>query len=239
MSTVSTRKGANKSVTTEVIVERVTAAINEHRLKPGMKLGEKELGDAFGVSRAMIRQALFQLAKDKLIVLLPNRGAYVAQPSVKEARQIFAVRRMLEKEVASTLAQQISEQQLQQLRAHLQRQAEAVAVNDFHARTKLFSEFHLMLAEMAGNDVLTEMLREIISRTSLIIGHYQTSLPIAYSCEEHGDLLKSLENHDAEAAMAQMVHHLEHLENSLNLREAGSDAVDLKEVFGFKAAKTA
>ena len=85
--------------TTDVIVESLTRAIVEHRLLPGTKLAEQKLADHFGVSRTLVRQALFQLSQNRLIRLEPARGAFVATPSAEEARQVFAVRRMLETEM--------------------------------------------------------------------------------------------------------------------------------------------
>ena len=82
--------------TTQRIVESVTTAIVERRLLPGTKLAEQQIADIFGVSRTVVRQALNQLSRDRLITLEPARGAFVAQPSVEEARQVFEVRRLLE-----------------------------------------------------------------------------------------------------------------------------------------------
>ena len=84
------------STTTGFIVESLTRSIVEHRLQPGAKLVEQTLADQFGVSRTLIRQALFKLSQNRLIRMEPARGAFVAAPSVTEARQVFAVRRMVE-----------------------------------------------------------------------------------------------------------------------------------------------
>ena len=85
--------------TTSLIAARLTRAIVEHRLQPGTKLAEQKLADHFGVSRTLVRQALFQLSQNRLVRLEPARGAFVAAPSADEARQVFAVRRMLEAEM--------------------------------------------------------------------------------------------------------------------------------------------
>ena len=81
---------------TERIVESITTAIVERRLMPGTKLAEQKIADIFKVSRTLVRQALNQLSRDKLVTLEPARGARVAEPSVEEARQVFEVRQMLE-----------------------------------------------------------------------------------------------------------------------------------------------
>src|SRR5690606_21320958 len=70
---------ANAASSTQHIVEAVTRAIVEHRLLPGAKLVEQKLGDQFGVSRTIVRQALFRLSELKLVRLEPARGAFVAE----------------------------------------------------------------------------------------------------------------------------------------------------------------
>ena len=93
---------------TRHIVESLTRAIVEHRLLPGTKLSEQKLADHFGVSRTLVRQALFQSSQNRLIRLEPTRGAFVATPSVQEARQVFTVRRMLELEMARAFVKTVT-----------------------------------------------------------------------------------------------------------------------------------
>ena len=81
---------------TQRIVESITTAIVERRLTPGTKLAEQKIADIFKVSRTLVRQALNQLSRDRLVTLEPARGAFVAMPSVEEARQVFEVRAMIE-----------------------------------------------------------------------------------------------------------------------------------------------
>lgn len=213
---------------TEYIVRRVTAAITEHRLPPGTKLGEESLGEVFGVSRTKVREALFQLAKLKLVTLLPARGAFVAQPTVREAREVFAARRILERAVAEQFARAPTAGQLATIRAHLAAEREAVAANDVWARSRLLGEFHVLIAEMAGNTVVADLLRELVSRTSLITLLYQTAPASACSADEHAEIARAFERRDAKRAVALMLEHLDHVEQGLNLRESEPAAVDLR-----------
>src|SRR6185295_4725304 len=80
---------------TQRIVDSITAAVAERRLMPGTKLAEQKLADIFRVSRTLVRQALNQLSRDRLVRLEPARGATVAAPSVAEARQVFAARQLI------------------------------------------------------------------------------------------------------------------------------------------------
>lgn len=73
----------------EHVAARLALAIHEHRLAPGTKLSEDEVGLVYGVSRTVVRAALQRLAHDRLITLRRNRGAFVAQPSIREAREVF------------------------------------------------------------------------------------------------------------------------------------------------------
>ena len=80
----------------EAIYRNLYAAIVENHLEPGTKLPEDTLGEAFGVSRTSIRKVLQRLAYERLVDVRLNRGATVAQPTVKDARDIFVARRIVE-----------------------------------------------------------------------------------------------------------------------------------------------
>ena len=164
------------------IVESITTAIVERRLAPGTKLAEQKLADIFGVSRTLVRQALNQLSRDRLVTLAPARGAFVATPSVEEARQVFEVRSMIESELARQLAARITDAQLRELRQHLAEERAAVARTDVPGRTRLLADFHVVLARMLGNQVLAELLEDLLSRSSLISLMYQSSHSAEASC---------------------------------------------------------
>src|SRR5450830_1142336 len=181
--------------TTHVIVESLTRAIVEHRLLPGTKLAEQKLADHFGVSRTLVRQALFQLSQNRLIRLEPARGAFVAAPSVTEARQVFAVRRMLEAEMTRAFVRDVTPSKIKALREHVAREKAAVQDGDASGRTQL--------------------LGELISRCALITLMYQSASAAEHSHEEHGEIVKALAARDEALAVQLMNDHLTHVEESL------------------------
>ena len=128
---------AMETSSTALIVGSLTRAIVEHRLHPGTKLAEQKLADHFRVSRTLVRQALFQLSQNRLVRLEPARGAFVAAPSVAEARQVFVVRRMLEAAMTRAFVQQVTPAQIKALRAHVAQEKQAVANEDVPGRTEL------------------------------------------------------------------------------------------------------
>ena len=201
--------------TTGFIVEALTKAIVEHRLQPGSKLAEQKLADHFGVSRTLVRQALFQLSQNRLITMEPARGAFVAAPSVNEARQVFAVRRMLEAEMTRAFMREVTPAKLQALKDHLAEEHGAVIREDVPGRTELLRDFHVRIAELMGNEVLAQLLGELISRCALITLMYQTHSAAEHSSEEHAAIVSAMAAGDETLAVQLMNDHLAHVEASL------------------------
>ena len=206
---------ASETSITHSIVEALTRAIVEHRLLPGAKLAEQKLANHFGVSRTLVRQALFQLSQNRLIRLVPARGAFVAAPSVEEAKQVFAVRRMLESQMVSELVKNITPAKIQSLKAHIQQERDAVAKEDVSGRTELLGDFHVHMAGLMGNQVLAQMLGELISRCALIVLMYQSRSEAQHSTDEHEEIVLALEAKDARKAVQLMSEHLLHVEEGL------------------------
>ena len=206
---------APETSTTHSIVEALTRAIVEHRLLPGAKLAEQKLADHFGVSRTLVRQALFQLSQNRLIRMEPARGAFVAAPSVEEAQQVFAVRRMLETEMTRAFMREVTPAKIRSLEEHIQQEREAVAQEDVSGRTELLGDFHVRMAQLMGNQVLAQMLGELISRCALITLMYQSRNEAEHSTDEHEAIVRAMAAGDTEQAVRLMNEHLIHVEASL------------------------
>lgn len=203
--------------TTQRIVDSITAAIVERRLMPGTKLAEQRLADIFAVSRTVVRQALNQLSRDRLITLEPARGAFVATPSVEEAHQVFELRQMLEGAMMRLLVQRVTKAQIAELRAHLKAEQEAIALNNVAERTRLLAHFHSLLARMTGNQVLEQLQADLLSRSSLISLMYQSSQSAAESSAEHKAIVDALEKRQLQTAVQLAESHIEQVERNLRL----------------------
>ncbi|MDI3383550.1 GntR family transcriptional regulator [Xenophilus aerolatus] len=201
--------------TTRAIVDALTKAIVEHRLQPGSKLAEQKLADHFGVSRTLVRQALFQLSQNRLIRLEPARGAFVAAPAADEARQVFAVRRMLEAEMTREFVRTVTPAKIKALKEHVALERSAVAGEDVSGRTELLGDFHVRMAELMGNQVLAQMLGELISRCALITLMYQSTSAAEHSNDEHADIVRALAAKDEDRAVRLMTDHLLNVEANL------------------------
>jgi len=211
------RAGRAAASVTDGIVESITTAIVERRLMPGTRLVEQQIADVFEVSRTVVRQALNQLSRDRLVTLEPARGACVSTPSIDEARQVFQVRRLIEGGMVRQLAAQITDKQVEQLRLHLRDERQAVSRVDVSGRTRLLADFHVVLARLLGNEVLAELIADLLSRSQLIALMYQSSHSAEHSQEEHVDIVDALARRDGRAAAKLMERHLEAVERNLRL----------------------
>ena len=202
---------------TQRIADSITTAIVERRLMPGTKLAEQKIADVFKVSRTLVRQALNQLSRDKLITLEAARGARVAEPSIEEARQVFEARNLLEAALIKRAATELRPAQIAELRAHLRAEGQAVKSIDVPGRTRLLADFHVVIARMLGNEVLAGMLGDLVSRCSLIALMYQSAHSAEHSFDEHVAIVDALEKRDPRAAVRLMQAHLHNVERNLQL----------------------
>ena len=205
---------------TDQIAQALTHAIVEHRLQPGARLVEQALADHFSVSRTLVRQALFLLSEKRLVRLEPARGAFVASPSVDEARQVFAVRRMLEIELTRAFVRNATAAHIQDLREHVAREQAAVAEGDVADRTELLGDFHVRMAELIGNEVLAQVLRELLARCAIATLMYQSNVAAHDSAAEHAALVECFAAGDVTQAVRLMRAHLDHVEAGLNLEQS-------------------
>jgi DNA-binding GntR family transcriptional regulator len=215
----------------DAIHQRVLGAIVEHRLPPGTKLGEERLAGVFGVSRTQIRQVIERLAHDRIVTVVPNRGAFVSSPTVEEAREVFAARRVIEPELIRQALRAATAADIKRLRAHVARESAAREAHDKRAIIRLSGEFHQLIAEIAGNRYLAKSLRELETLTCLVIILYDAPNVPACPYHEHADLVDLIEARDERRAAEQMVEHLRHVEASLEFERGAGGEIDFESVF--------
>lgn len=192
---------------TDAVHDLLKKAIIEQALKPGMRLPEDTVGEQFGVSRTIVRHALVRLENQGLVVTRRNRGAFVAEPTKEEAQHVFAVRRCLENEVIRVLCLGIPESGYDRLEAHV-RSEQSVRGKDGPVSIRLAGEFHVLLAELTGNDVLARYVSEVVLRCSLIMSLYARSHSSDCAVDEHFQIIEAIRKGDAQRAIDIMEHHL-------------------------------
>lgn len=214
------------------IVERIFDAVIEQRLPPGTKLSESALCEAFGVGRMRIRRSLLLLASREVVELHANRGAFVASPTPEQAIEVFEARLALEPNITRLAVQRATEDDIAALTRHLEMEYIAHKERRRHDAIRLSGQFHTLMAQVAGNTVLIRTMKELVTRTSLIIGLF--GAPGVSNCrdDDHAAIVGAFHTRDAEKAAWMMTLHLRHIENHLQLAAQPTDTVDLVQLFG-------
>lgn len=212
----------------EAEIERQLAeAIYEHRLPPGTKLPEVDLCRIFDVTRGVVRKVLSRLAAEQLVDLIPNRGAFVAKPTIEETRAVYELRRILEAGVVRGLARHAPHSWFDDLRRQVADEREANRVGDTPTYIRLAGKFHLDLAAATGNAALLQHLKRVVAQTSLMVALYDVPGTNTCSFHEHLEILDAIEAGDYARAERLMDEHLAGCERQLHLN-AERQPVDLR-----------
>ena len=184
-------------------------------LKPGQKLVERELCDMLGVSRPSLREALRALEAEKLIVNVPHRGPEVATMSLAQARDLYAMRRLLEGFAAHEFTRLASDEQVKALTKAVKRLREAGQKNNRAGVLEAKSTFYAILLGGCGNALVQEILGGLLSRVSLLRA---TSLMLPdrlpRSLDEIDALLQCIQTKDAAGAQRIADQHVRNAEQA-------------------------
>ena len=215
--------------TADDIVVRLTDAVHEHRVLPGVKLNEDEVGEIFGVSRTLARQALRAMSHSGLVTIERNRGAFVSKPSVKDAREVFEARALLEPQTARAAAERATPDDIALLEQHIEKEHAALAAGEAGRALNLSGLFHVEIARIADQKTIEAFIRQLVSRSSLVIALYWQRRAAICESHAHHALLDAFRRNDPDTAEDLMKGHLVDLVSQLNLRETVEETRSLKE----------
>jgi DNA-binding GntR family transcriptional regulator len=201
------------------VAKRIREMIRKGILKEGDRIVENPLCRTMGVSRTPLREALRLLSFEGLIELIPNKGAFVVQPSMKDIREMFWVMSILEGTCARECAKKIDEKALKKLE-NLYKKLERHFQEKHHERYMAVNHsYHTLVQELAGSKVLSEVISGL--RQKILLHRYrQIYQPnrLRTSMQEHRALQDAFRKKDPEAAERLMKEHLirqcEALENA-------------------------
>ena len=185
------------------------------RLPGGVKLGEHRLAEIFGVSRERIRKVLHRLGHERLLTIEKNRGAFTIKPDLREGHLVYEARRILESGIAAHLADHLTDAQVARLREHVDAEADALRRGDRDTWLKLSASFHFLLAGMTENPIIERQAQELVSRTLMLVTHYETSAGSTCGCEEHRAIFRALAARERNKAVKAMSSHLSLVETRL------------------------
>ncbi len=209
---------------------KLKQAILSQKLQPGTKLPEDELSEIYGVSRTIVRAALQALAHDRIVMLEPNRGAFVAKPSRQEARDVFEARALVEPHVAGLAALSSNPQQVALLRSHMENEHKAMQEGRDSDAVLLSAQFHVEIARISAQPILEGIVRDLVSRSSLIVALYWRRHDTICESHAHHALVDAIERHQADNASKLMKSHMVDLLSGLDLSERDMSSVRLAEL---------
>ncbi len=208
-----------RNPSSEEVAGTLRRAILAHRVGPGAKLVEDEVGDLFGVGRTIVRTALQSLAHEGLVTIIRNRGAYVADPGIREAREVFEARALLEPRTARSAAQRATPDGVARLRAHIEAEHRSLDAGDLGQAVYLSGVFHMAIAEMAQQTTIAALISTLLSRSSLIVALYWRRPRALCESHAHHALTDAIAAADGDRAEEVMKGHLLDLLSNLDLRE--------------------
>jgi len=215
----------------ERIYKEIKLAIIQQKLRPNIKLVEDEIAESFGVSRTPVRNVFKRLAYEKLLTIIPNKGTFVSSPTVEEAREVFEVRRVLESTAIEQACRNLTGADSEQLKSMIEEEHDAHVREDYFATLSISMDFHLKIAEIAGNSIVHRYLEELSSLTYVIIALYGYKNLRLCRNDEHLSILEALKQRDRELTKQLVIEHLTHIEQSLDFEEGSAAPLSFSEIF--------
>lgn len=209
----------------DAVYQKIKNAIRKRYIKQGSQLVEGNLAQKLGVSRTPVRSAIKRLEAEGLVNSIPNRGAFVITPTLKEIEETFLVRSHLEQMAARLAAVRITTDELSTLNLLIEEEETVFDTKNFDEYYIINDTFHQKIAEFSNNSVLTSYVGELLDRTRiyLILFDPFDKLTISPSLEDHRKIVESLSQHDPELAALAVAKHIRSSVDDLETAELVPD----------------
>ena len=200
----------------EVVCETLRDAIRKGILKPGERLMEIQLAEELGVSRTPVREAIRKLELEGYVIMMPRRGTYVANLSIRDVNEVFEIRTSLDSLASGLAAERITDEELERLQRLLVLIGEYIETNDMEKIVETDTEFHDLLYQASRNTRLVGIifnLREQLTRFRTTSMGFPGRL--AATLEEHRRIVEAIAQGDVKEAQAAAEDHMEKSEQTL------------------------
>ena len=194
----------------DVVFESLRTAILEGKLKSGQRLMEVQLAEQLGVSRTPIREAIRKLELEGLVIMLPRKGAYVADLSFKDLIDVLEIRASLEGLAASLASGRRRDEDIEGLEKLAREFEESVKSGDIEEVLKKDVEFHEYIFSLANNKKLHQIINSLWEQVHRFrvtyVSDYEASLSLV---EEHNKILEAIKEGNCELAKIYATEHIE------------------------------
>ncbi len=200
----------------DVVFNTLRQAILKGELKPGERLMEIQLAKRLGVSRTPVREAIRKLELEGLVLMIPRKGAEVAEITVKDLEDVLQVRTALEELAVKDACDNITDSQLQELKRANEEFGRALEGDNLIACGKADMEFHEIIYDATNNRRLIQILnnlREQMYRYRMEYLKDRNMYPALL--KEHEAIREALNAHDRERAGMAIRTHIENQKESI------------------------
>ena len=200
----------------EVVCESLREAIRKGILKPGERIMEIQLAEELGVSRTPVREAIRKLELEGYVVMMPRRGTYVANMSIRDINEIFEIRTALESLSNGLAAEHITDEELEHLQRLLVIIGGYIKEGNMEKIVETDIEFHDLMYHAARNQRLVGIisnLRDQLTRFRTLSMSYPGRLEA--TLDEHKAIVEAIANGDRKLASKAAGKHMENSEKTL------------------------
>lgn len=194
----------------DVVFNTLRQAILRGELSPGERLLEIHLANKLGVSRTPIREAIRKLELEGLVIMIPRKGAVVAEITEKSLRDVLEVRRALEALAVRFACEKILPEEIEELKVAAKEFEEALKTGDITVYAEADVRFHDIIYRITDNQRLIQLLynlREQMYRYRVEYLKREDSHPVLLS--EHQYIIETLQNRDTENAEKAICAHID------------------------------
>lgn len=194
----------------DVVFNTLRQAILRGELKPGERLMEIQLANKLGVSRTPIREAIRKLELEGLVLMIPRRGAEVAEITEKSLRDVLEVRGSLEELAVDLACDRISEEEIAQLKEAAKEFEIALKGGDVTEFAEADVKFHDIIYFATDNQRLVQLLYNLREQMYRYRVEYLKRKEVHHILlEEHQEIIRSIEMRDKENAKRNIRTHID------------------------------
>lgn len=200
----------------ELVTDNIRHAILCGSFPPGMRLMELQLASEIGVSRTPVREAIRALELEGLVVMIPRRGAYVANISIKDINEVYEVRTALEVLAAGLASERINDEELEEMERILVAMTPLTPEHDMEALVANDTKFHDIIYNASRNGRLISIVNNLREQINSIRGG-SMGYPgrLAAMMDEHRAIVDAIAQRDEDAAQQAVRTHMENAERTL------------------------
>ncbi len=194
----------------DVVYQTLRQAILRGELEPGERLMEIQLANKLGVSRTPVREAIHKLSQEGLVLMIPRKGAEVADISEKSMRDVLEVRKALEELAVQLACDKITEEQIEELRRAGEEFKQTLKSRDIMEIAEADVRFHDVIYQATDNEKLVQLLNNLSEQMYRYrVEYLKDESVFPRLAKEHDEIVELVEKRDKKNAAKIMCEHID------------------------------